>query len=644
MIKFNQLKIKHFRSYQDITVDFDYDNGVYLVIGDVGAGKSTFLNAINWCLYGDTPFYSVKKYIEVSNIDDPVGTETSVELFATIDDLEYRFYRRTQKGQSAAGSLTVQCLDPANGNWDTLSTASSNDAVRRFVPKEIRQLFFFNGEQLKDIYSGANTPDGKNSLKDNIYKISEIEIIDNGINHLTRLEKSYMNEIGKKMKNERQIEEIEEDIKQYESAIEGCDELITQYKGEIADINARINALNTLIINTADARKLLSEEKIYAKQVDDYNSRINVINGEIDELIVSNFGSVVLFDQFSDYVKKLEDARSKDLIPAPVSPKVTQHILDTGVCICGKHIDDAARDFIEKQHEDYSRRQELQFLTDGIYEYSGLVKLLPEVRYNYIDKNDDIDDLTDQKMKSAKELQKVRQALTAIDTANIPDNPELARETLEDQKTKKIILLTNAGTKKDEAIQALKAAKIKLQNTISHDVSVAGYERKRAKTEVLINELKTLRDQIEKTIKAMLEKNIWEIFSSILPDTGFTGVEITDTYSIHLRSKKQKLYSAEMFSTGQAKILGLSLVHALSKDLGYSDVPLLIDNLYGDISPAQYKNVSRMITSLAEHKQIIIMNLRELNINDEILASSIKARYLVAKGESDQYSTFTKEM
>lgn len=641
MIKFNQLRIKHFRQLLDVVFDFDYETGIYVITGANGTGKSTFLNAINWCLYGDTPFNSTVKYIEVANNEDNEGAETYVELFVTIDDLEYRFYRRTQKGQSPIGALTVQCLNPENGDWETLTAASGNDAVRRFVPKEIRQLFFFNGEQLKDNYSGANTDGG--TLKDNIYKISEIEIIDNGIKHLTRLEKSYMSTIAKKMKNAQEIEDIKADIEQYESAIKGCDELIAQYKGEIDEATAKINALNDIIADTADARKLLEDEKRLKDDIDEANAKIDAINLSVNELLVENFGSVVLFDHFTDYAKKLSEAREKDLIPAPVSPKVTQHILQTGVCICHRDLDDESRKFIEEQDADYSKRQELQFLTDGIYEYSGMVRLLPEVRYNYLDKMDELEELRTKKEKRAKELTKVTQALATVNTANLPQNPVFARDTYEAQKTKKIILLTNAGNKKEEAIQNLKAANIKLQSAISQDSSVTDYEKKRVKTGMLIGQLETLRKNMEKSIRTMLEENIWEVFSDIFPETKFSGVEISDTYSINLRTKREKLYSAGMLSTGQAKALGLSLVYALSKDLGYSDVPLMIDNLYGDISKDRHDEVSKMIASLSDKKQIVIMNLPEIEIHQSMV-DHVKAKYVLELENGNEFkSVFRKE-
>ena len=74
MVHFDYIKISHFRSYINTEIEFDKQTGVYIINGDNGAGKSTFLNAINWCLYGDTPFYSVKRYIEVANMNDAPGT------------------------------------------------------------------------------------------------------------------------------------------------------------------------------------------------------------------------------------------------------------------------------------------------------------------------------------------------------------------------------------------------------------------------------------------------------------------------------------------------------------------------------------------------------------------------------------------
>ena len=53
MIKFMNMEIKGFCSIQDLSITLGTE-GIHLVKGNNGSGKSSFLNAISWCLYGKT--------------------------------------------------------------------------------------------------------------------------------------------------------------------------------------------------------------------------------------------------------------------------------------------------------------------------------------------------------------------------------------------------------------------------------------------------------------------------------------------------------------------------------------------------------------------------------------------------------------
>ena len=132
-------------------------------------------------------------------------------------------------------------------------------------------------------------------------------------------------------------------------------------------------------------------------------------------------------------------------------------------------------------------------------------------------------------------------------------------------------------------------------------------------------------------IRRKLESNIWDSFSKILPGTVFTGVSISENYSVIMKSDNGKRYTVEMLSTGQAKVLGLALVNALSTDLGYAEVPLLIDNLYGDIDAEHFEDVSHMIESLSSQKQTIIMNLMSINVDTTFDSSRIVQEFNIKK-------------
>ena len=58
MISIDRIEIKNFRQYRNVELSFDKNTGSYFFVGKNGIGKSNFMNAICWCLYGRIPFRS----------------------------------------------------------------------------------------------------------------------------------------------------------------------------------------------------------------------------------------------------------------------------------------------------------------------------------------------------------------------------------------------------------------------------------------------------------------------------------------------------------------------------------------------------------------------------------------------------------
>jgi DNA sulfur modification protein DndD len=626
MIHFISVNIKNFRSYKNVTVDFRKESGIYIFSGDNGSGKSTFLNAINWCLYGDTPFFSVGENKEVVNISAGDNDVTEVNLWVNINDNRYLFSRKTRKGAQPAGVLSVQVADEDSGNWRELSGASATDAVMRFVPKDIRQLFFFNGEQLKDIYSGDGT------LKKNVYKVSELDVIDNAISNLETVERAYLGQIKKDSTNRRRIEELEDDIEQYKSGINGCTEYLAELKSKIEENQAKINDLNKFIQDNSEAKRMLEDEKNLKEEIDDITSTLKALEENQNESFITNFHAALLYDDFKKYRKKLDEAKEKKLIPPPIDPSITQESLETGVCrCCNTPLTEETIAFIKEQHDEYKRRSELQFLTDGINEFSNVKYRLNSEVYEYADLLDQITAGKNKKNECGQKLKKIQETLELVDRGKLQDNPEVKRTHLENEIRTLTIKQVNAGNQLNQHKDNLREAQIELSRLNRNDKATEILEKKRLYTELLIQKLATIKDAMEIMIRRKLESNIWDSFSKILPGTVFTGVSISENYSVIMKSDNGKRYTVEMLSTGQAKVLGLALVNALSTDLGYAEVPLLIDNLYGDIDAEHFEDVSHMIESLSSQKQTIIMNLMSINVDTTFDSSRIVQEFNIKK-------------
>ena len=62
MMRINSVKMHNFRQYKDLELSFPKkkDCDLHFILAENGIGKTTLLNAINWCLYGDEPHIGMK--------------------------------------------------------------------------------------------------------------------------------------------------------------------------------------------------------------------------------------------------------------------------------------------------------------------------------------------------------------------------------------------------------------------------------------------------------------------------------------------------------------------------------------------------------------------------------------------------------
>ena len=58
MISIDRIQIHNFRQYKEVELSFPDKTGNYFFVGENGIGKSNFMNAICWCLYGKILFTS----------------------------------------------------------------------------------------------------------------------------------------------------------------------------------------------------------------------------------------------------------------------------------------------------------------------------------------------------------------------------------------------------------------------------------------------------------------------------------------------------------------------------------------------------------------------------------------------------------
>lgn len=630
MISFDKVHIHNFRAYKDVDIEFSSPNGVILMSGDNGTGKSTLLNAICWCLYGDTPFFAIEDSPEIMNKFADEGAHVKVELSTTIDGNKYIFTRNAERG-ARGGRLHVNYED--NGNWRTLEGASVDDAVKRLLPKDLRHLFFFNGEQIKEIFKPGN----HEGLKASVHKVSEIDLIEKAKQHLVRVEDNYLREITKSNKNAKAIGDLQSRIEKRRREIETAEQAVDLFNEKIALREDTLAKLDKEIESTASAREMLQQKAIL--DADLIKAETVIENCELDkqEILQSNLHRALLKDEFQEYEEILSKAEEDGLIPPPIKPEVTQRILDTGVCICGQHVGEEQIRYITDQHHEYERKSELQYLTEGIYTKRAVAESLQGDVYRLRDAMNILAKVTDEKAKLQEQIGKINDNLDSVNFKH--DDPESRRNDLRGEISQHQAAKGRQSNLLDTLKRQLHEDEQDLKAIIDKDTFTESLERKRRYSQMLIGWLTDAGENMEIAIRRKLKQSAKEVFFSILPETDFTDIDINKDYVVTLLSENGVTYSTNNLSTGQAKSLGLSLAYSLSKDLGYSTTPLLVDNLYGDISESHHLEVTKMISILSKEKQVVIMDLSAHKTRQMFSEGVIKQVFDISKGEGDHYAT-----
>ena len=189
MIKLNRVEIQNYRQYKKINLNFESKKGLFLFIGKNGRGKSNFLNAICWCLYGDEPFKEPEDKAIILNDDVSKEGKKYIEIFVKIeiitDDKTYLFHRsiyQNSDGDTQAEAFNVSTRN--NDQQDSKIAENPEFIVKKILPKKIRKFFLFDGEAVQKLFEGDYAP----NLKESIYEVSDIELLRVSLDHVTATE------------------------------------------------------------------------------------------------------------------------------------------------------------------------------------------------------------------------------------------------------------------------------------------------------------------------------------------------------------------------------------------------------------------------------------------------------------------------
>lgn len=341
------LRLLNFRQFKGSTfVRFscDPERNVTIILGDNTFGKTTLLQAFNWCFYGSVMFDDnpdVLLNLEVSNdMNNGDTADVAVEICVIHDGTEYIITRTQQyecnKGRiHGAVPIVKVSYKQEDGQTESVRALQVDNVINNILPKDLSTYFFFDTERVRSIST-------RKDVAEAVKGILGLSTMDSAIKHIgSRGAKSTV--LGKlygalDTEGDSRAQEARE---REQSATAKREEVAAQLENVTAQIDryeTRKEQLDAVLRDNQTTAALQKKKEDYEQRIADEKAALeNAITQFLREF---SGGALAFFAQplltrTSDFLRevKVDDKGVKDL----TKPTILE-LIKRGRCICGHEI------------------------------------------------------------------------------------------------------------------------------------------------------------------------------------------------------------------------------------------------------------------------------------------------------------------
>ena len=646
------LKMENFRQFRGKTkVDFSLDpeKNVTIILGDNTFGKTTLLQAFNWCFYGKVNFDQRPDFLLNYEVSEEMrnGDQQKVEVEITVlhDGIEYiitRSQRYNCNGGNVRGeavpTIKVSYKQP-DGQTESVNSAQIDNVINNILPEDLSTYFFFDTERVSSISTRKDVADAVKGLLG-------LSIMDGAIKHLgDRTKKTTV--IGKlygsmDLDGDAKAQEALNRIQTAEAKRTAIAEQIEDCTSQINQYDNRKEQLDAILRDNQTTTTL-------QKKKEDLERRIATEKRALSDSTIAYFrefgaSSLPFFTQpllatASAFLKevKVDDKGIRDL----TKPTIME-LIKRGRCICGQEIREgndayqhlmAELSFVPPESIGntvrHYREKLKSFSRPAERTYDSLDQRYKEIlrSKNRIQEwEDELSGISDQ-IKGKENMRQYESELTDI------------RSRLRDLHAKKDRLNREDGVQKGD-IERYK----KIYDSLT---AVSGKNREAMElidyAEQIRDWLSTTYKERELTIREDLEQKVNEIFEQMYH--GHRRVSIDARYHVELLTTIAEKEIAAGESEGSNRVKNFAFIAglvALAKgkivtdssengiNLSSEPYPLVMDAPFSNADETHTANISKVLPQIAEQVIMFVMQ-KDWNYAEPVMSDRVGQRYHLNK-------------
>ena len=291
-MKFDRLRLRNFKPYAD--TDLRFENGVTVIHGLNGSGKSSLLEACFFALYGSRALDGT--------LDDAVTTgadETDVELWFTHAGEEFKITRELRRSGDSISTRTCTLEGPG----DVVEGARD---VREFVGEELLRMDSDSFRNCAYIRQGEvnrlinASPRERREMIDDLLQLGKLEEYrERAGDARLGVEDVLSDKRGGLNKLDEQIEAKEE---------KALHDRLNELESELADLDDEIERFEA---NREEARETKADAESIIEQAEERETELEELTEEIEELEASiretETEREALFDRITEIRERIEE-------------------------------------------------------------------------------------------------------------------------------------------------------------------------------------------------------------------------------------------------------------------------------------------------------------------------------------------------
>lgn len=621
-MKLDRIVLENFRQYfgkQRLEFARDTQRNVTIIHGVNGAGKTSLFLAINWCLYGR----SVDNTKIVDNVGELISKElisqstpgdrimTAVELHFLHEGERY-MARRTLRGNRQESASVL--LDPSDyftlmrarpdGQWETIKNPILT--INAMLPSNVRTYFLFDGEKIDEFAK----PESHRDVKEAIYLVLKLEILDRARRHLEANAEEYSRELRKVSSGE--FAQLLDREAKARTERESDEAQKAELLRSIESARRKIVDIDTTLRESQNARELQAQRDQIDQALRQRRAELETLIGQVRDLAVTGYFALAQ-PAVDRALQILDEKRERGEIPSSIRQQFVQDLIAQMRCICGRPI------------------------TDSSPEHQRLLNLLQHSLPGSLE--DDVLDTSAKLQPFAERVERQRQdldaamhrrselvgAISQLDAELSDIRHQLSRSPVEEisrleRQRQEFSTDIESAILKIGGIDERLAKLTKEISQLEKDIARAKTEEQRTsliKTKVDLarrsaNAIGEMYERFADDMRLKIEAKTKEIFKLLAwKGDHFEDVRLGTDYHLEVIDRYGTPARPEL-SAGERQVLSLSFITAMSR-VSEEEAPLVMDTPFGRLSSHHRNSITLYLPSLADQLVLFVTDeeLRE---------------------------------